>query len=117
MSLGVDAGSIRRSRLRFFAFSGAFLTLSAVVVLLPHLRLQRALRNSRYVVVEGRVEFFVSQSLMSKRPESWVVRGHAYAFAPHSAHAGFDQARRITEGAYVRIADVDGAIARLEVAR
>ena len=83
--------------------------------------IRRALRDSTYVVVEGVVTEFVPGRTDGHPAESFVVNGHRYEYSPYIVTSGFSQIQPlggpIHEGLLVRIADVDGTIARLEVAR
>ena len=79
-----------------------------------------ALRDGHYALVEGRVSGFRPGAPTSHPPEEFDVNGHHYRYAPaeelysfnHVAGAGGP----IHDGVQVRIADVDGLIARLEIA-
>ena len=78
--------------------------------------LRSALQSGRYALVEGIVSDFTAKGPGSHPPESWSVAGHRYTF--YSAiTSGFDQSGRVRPGDRVRIADVSGRIARLEIAR
>ena len=75
-----------------------------------------ALESGRYEVVEGIVSDFTAKGPGSHPPESWSVGGHRYTF--YSAiTSGFDQSGQVHPGGRVRIADVRGRIARLEMTR
>lgn len=76
-----------------------------------------ALRERRYVVVQGEVTDFQGTPPLVKGPETWTVAGHRYELGRRGATSGFRERGVVRAGMYVRIADVDGAIARLEIAR
>ena len=78
--------------------------------------LQDALRSGHYQVVEGIVSEFTPQGPGSHPPESWSVAGHRYTFYSAITSA-FAESGRVHAGDRVRIADVRGQIARLEIAR
>jgi hypothetical protein len=106
-----------RNARRFFWFSLVWTVLAAGMTLVPHVLLVRALRTGHFATVEGRVEQFVGANLLAKTPEQWSVAGHTYRFYDARSHGGFDSPGFIQPGMEVRIADVGGAIARLEVHR
>jgi len=84
-----------------------------------------ALRDRRYVRVEGTVENFHPGDVDGHEEESWTVKSgghvHRYAYAHTRLTPGFRKVAArggpIRPGLRVRIAEVDGYIARLEVAR
>lgn len=104
-----------RAARRFLGFAVAWTVGSALVTIGPHVVLVRALRARRFEVVEGTVDEYVGADLLRKTPERWMVSGHRYEFHFGRAHPGFDEIGVIRPGMYVRIADVGGRIARLEV--
>jgi hypothetical protein len=65
-------------------------------------------------VVEGYVEDYVEADRLRKTPEAWTVAGHRYEFYDAQGKSGFDELGAVHPGMYVRIADVNGTIARLE---
>ena len=77
--------------------------------------LRDALRSGNFEVVQGPVENFVEGD--GRRPESFDVRGHRYSYSWSVIQAGFNSPGLIRPGLEVRIADVNGEIARLEVSR
>jgi hypothetical protein len=111
-----DRAALRRRRAWSLAAALAWASLSAVMVLGPHRAEVAALRAGRATRVEGVVEEYQPGSYARKAPERWTVAGHRYEFRPYSARPGFDALGVIHPGQRVRIADVDGWIARLEVA-
>jgi hypothetical protein len=80
-----------------------------------------ALHGGRYEVIEGTVQGFHAGAASSHPPEEFDVSGHHFRYAPaellytfnHVAGAGGP----MREGLRVRIASVEGRIARLEIAR
>jgi hypothetical protein len=82
--------------------------------------LRNHLNRGDYVLVEGRVENFVRGDRGGHRDESWSVRSggrlHTYRYSWATMVPGFHgSAGPIREGLHVRLADVDGHIARLEI--
>jgi hypothetical protein len=80
-------------------------------------RIVRALRDGRCVVSEGTVEDFIPGA--AHRAESFRVGSRRFEYAPFEESAGYrrtqPQGGVIRLGLRVRICDVDGAIARLEI--
>jgi hypothetical protein len=82
------------------------------------------LNHGDYVVVEGVVRDFVPADWIGHRHELWRVRSgdqdYWYSYSESVITAGFRQTQQqggpIHNGVRVRIADMDGLIARLEVA-
>lgn len=82
--------------------------------------LQNALANGRYDVVEGPVQNFVPGDRGGHRDESFSVTAggttYLYRYSSSMDEPGFHRsAGPMRAGMHVRIADVDGHIARLEV--
>jgi hypothetical protein len=65
-------------------------------------------------VVEGRVSDFEPND-GGHRGERWAVRGHHYIVNSSIVSSAFNTPGKIQPGDSVRIADVNGAIARLEL--
>ncbi len=82
--------------------------------------LRDALLNGQYVVVEGTITNFVPMPWGGHAKEKFNVNSHHYEYSNFAANAGFNQTQAyggpLREGLHVRIADVDGQIARLEIA-
>jgi hypothetical protein len=96
--------------------------LSLLFVRLDYARyedLRRALQQHRYVTVEGVVSKYVRGDSVKNIPESFEVGGHRYSFRAGSITDGykgtFSGRSDIRNGSVVRIADMDGVVARLEV--
>lgn len=102
-----------------FIVSGFWLTYP------PYVAMRDALRDGRFTVVEGIVRDFEPGDGGDHRPESWHVesggRVYAYRYSPSIGAPGYRQTAAhggmVREGVRVRVADVAGDIARLEVAR
>ena len=118
---------LRRSSSRYLAASG--LGLLALVALLwvvngymdvvrSQRRLCSRLRAGDFRVVQGLVTSFQPQDSGGHLPESFTVSGVRFSFLSHSFQPGYNISRQdgspIHDGAMVRIADIDGQIARLE---
>jgi hypothetical protein len=80
-----------------------------------------ALENRDYTVVEGVVHNFVPMPYEGHAHESFDVAGHHYEYSDFMVTEGFNNTQShggpIRDGLRVRIADVGGRIARLEIAR
>ena len=111
----VVRGSAAGRRMLIFAIG--FTVLTALAAIIPHARLIDALRNGRYAQVEGPITGFVSADIIRKTPERWSVGARHYEFSDANARSGLSSPGLVHQGMYVRIADVDGTIARLEVLR
>jgi hypothetical protein len=84
-------------------------------------RLVSAIRRGDSVLVEGRVAGFVPGDSGAHTDESWRVEApgsaHYYRYSRSSYEPGFHQsAGPVRAGQRVRVTDVDGQIARLEIA-
>ena len=102
---------------RMLIFATGFTVLAALIAILPHARLVHALRTGSYAKVEGTVANFVSADIIRKTPERWSVGDRTYEFYDARVRSGLSSPGLVRSGMYVRIADVDGAIALLEVLR
>lgn len=83
-------------------------------------RLRAALRRGSYELVEGTIQDFTPGDEGGHRMERWSVvsggRTYRYEYVWSQYEPGFRQsAGPIREGLHVRIADVQGQIARLEI--
>ncbi|MBB4636554.1 hypothetical protein [Longimicrobium terrae] len=119
------AGRLSRGQLTA-ACGGGFLFMLILLVATSASRyrdvssLRARLASGEYERVEGRVENFVPGDRGGHREESWTVvsggRTYRYRYAHSRDVPGFHaSAGPVRAGARVRIADVDGRIARLEV--
>ena|ERR1700730_13555204 len=83
--------------------------------------LRQALRSGHFETVEGKVTDFVPMPAEGHALERFTVNGHHYEYSDFMVTAGFNNTQShggpIKEGLLVRIADVSGQIARLEIAR
>ena len=102
---------------------GAVILIPCIIVLIglaDNYRLRRALASGSYTVVEGYVQHFVPGDAAGHRDETWSVYSsgitYHYRYRWSVRASGFHQsAGPVRRGLYVRIADVQGDIARLEV--
>ena len=113
-----------RRRARLFAFAGVagavMFFLAGVLQAAAVRRPQLALETGRYERVAGRIENFVPGDRGGHKEESFTVtsggRVYTYAYTYSVLVPGFHRsAGPIGAGMEVRIADVDGYIARLEI--
>ncbi len=81
--------------------------------------LRNALHNGKYTIVEGTVTDFVPMPYTGHAMEKFNVNGHHYEYSDFVVVAGFNNTQShggpIRQGLKVRIADVGGQIARLEI--
>jgi hypothetical protein len=114
-------------------FVGLFLVFMAGLValfvmggsLLPYLGLRSHVARGAYRVIEGTVRSFVPGDPGDHRSESWVLQSWSdsirYSYSPSIVGAGYDQTAphggQVREGVRVRVWDVGGRIARLEIAQ
>lgn len=93
----------------------------SAVVMHDYLALVNALEEGRYDVVEGPVEQFVPMPKEGHTSERFVVDGRRYSYSDFEITTAFNNTSShggpIRQGLRVRIFDVNGNIARLEVAR
>ncbi len=84
-------------------------------------QLADAMETGRYVTVEGVVSRFVPMPEDGHPSESFEVAGRRYEYSDYRVTAGLNRTQafggQIREGLRVRLADVNGTIARLEIAR
>ena len=93
-----------------------------VGTILPDIGLRIALAGGRYQVHEGTVSDFVPGD--GHRPETWILRtpdsSFSYSYSPPILEPGYNkiapEGGYIRNGLHVRLWDVGGNIARLEVA-
>jgi hypothetical protein len=83
--------------------------------------LRQALRLGHFEIVEGKVVDFVPMPPQGHAMERFTVNGHHYEYSDFVVTAGFNNTQShggpIREGIIVRIRDVNGQIARLEIGR
>jgi hypothetical protein len=79
------------------------------------------LRAGQYESVEGTVTDFEPMPREGHRYERFIVAGHLYEYSDYGRTPGFNNSSShggpIRPGLHVRIADIDGLIARLEILR
>ena len=96
----------------------AFLAISTSVSALHHRRLVTRLRDADYDNVEGVITNFSPGSFDGHKPETFTVAGHTYTFSSAKSEAGYHDVQGaegpLRDGVRVRIADVNGMIARFE---
>ena len=80
-------------------------------------KLVNGLRSQQFTTVEGRVTDFVPEGPDGHPSEHWSVRGHRYEVSPATVTSAFNTPGIVGPGDSVRIADIGGAIARVEVMR
>jgi len=93
--------------------------------LLPYLGMRSHLARGAYRVREGTVRNFVPGDAGDHRSESWVLQSVSdsvnYSYSPSIVDAGYDQTAphggQVREGTRVRVWEVGGRIARLEIAQ
>lgn len=102
---------------RFLALAVLGTVVSGAIVFVSHASLATALDAGRFTVIEGQVERLQDADLLRKRPEIWRVAGHTYQLHDARESEGFNSPGVVPAGSYVRIADVGGVIARLEIAK
>jgi hypothetical protein len=102
---------------RFLMFAIAWTIITSAFVFGSHSSLSSALDAGRFTVIEGTVERVQEVDLLRRRPEILVVAGHSYQLYDARESEAFNSPGIVQPGSYVRIADVDGKIARLELAK
>ena len=106
----------------FTAFALAWTVVALVSTLGDYLNLKEALDCANVETVEGRVTHFRPGSdSRGETHESFVVNESRFEYSWFHATAGFNQTKPhggpVRDGLWVRIAHVNGEIARLEIAR
>jgi hypothetical protein len=111
----------RRGPYVFLVFACVWTGVAFLSTYTEYRRMCQALETGRFVTVEGPVTGFVPMPATGRSMESFEVDGHRYRYSDFVVTAGFNNTQShggpIRDGLYVRIADVDGKIARLEIAR
>ena len=114
-----------RLKRRLWQVGGMFAIMSASLATiqtgLETKRFMERARRGDYVIVEGAVTDFVAGAASGHPVESFQVAGRRYRYSPYELVPGFHEVAAkggpLREGTLVRIADVDGRIARLEITR
>lgn len=110
---------------RVTPYAFLLVTVSATVIAnvtayLEYRGLVEGLRTGNYRLVVGRVEQFDPMPWEGHKNESFVIDGHRYSYSDYDGSAGFNRTSShggpIRQGLSVRIADIHGVIARLEIA-
>ena len=111
----------RRFPYLFIGFALSWMALAFLMTYVDYLHLRDALRSGNFMIVEGKVEDFVPMPASGHPAEHFQVSGHRYSYSDASVIAGFNNTQShggpMQQGLLVRIADVGGQIARLEIAR
>jgi hypothetical protein len=106
----------------FVGFAIVLATAIAALTWTTYYLVRQSLEHGNYRLVEGTVAEFNPEQSMIKRPESFIVVSPAestrYSYSRAIGTQGLNNSHgHIRNGVRVRIADVDGKIARLEVAK
>lgn len=80
-------------------------------------RLRTALATGEYTTIEGPVSDFQKETRGGRAPERWTVAGHTYELSSFRLPRTALYPGIVKPGMIVRIAEVDGQIARFEIAR
>ncbi|MEO7998524.1 MAG: hypothetical protein ABI852_13825 [Gemmatimonadaceae bacterium] len=121
-SRGTNALSIRQRLLLLsvWAVVVALITRSAIHnARLEFAQVTDALRSGAFVLVEGMVTNYHATSRQGQSVQEFDVNNHHYSFAPYRRSVrsarSLPKAPPLRDGSQVRIADLNGAILRLEV--
>lgn len=74
-----------------------------------------ALKQHRYTAVVGKVTEYHPRGFTPHAFENWMVAGHYHIMITSTVTAGFNTPGIVHSGDSVRIVDVNGTIARLEI--
>lgn len=103
----------------YTGFSAFWVVVAFTATFSEYWRVHRALATGRFTVVEGAVIRFVPMPKGGHAMETFEVDGHRFRYSDYAVSAGFNNTTShggpIHEGLHVRIAEVDGLIARLEI--
>jgi hypothetical protein len=115
------SGPARAFPYLFTGFAVFWVSFTFVGTFYEYWQLRQALRSGHFETVEGKVVNFVPMPPSGHANERFDVNGHHYEYSDYEVSAGFNNSQShggpIREGITVRIADVRGKIARLEIAR
>jgi hypothetical protein len=124
------ASSFRSSRpglvgLGLMLMGGAWVLFAIGATIIPYVGMRLHLSRGQYRVAEGIVHDFQAGASGDHREESWTLQTPSgvvrYAYSPSLLEAGYNQTAprggQIRNGVQVRLFDVDGRIARLEIVR
>ncbi len=117
----VGAGALRRMGQVCAVVAILFAIIAEYAAYRDYQRLKLAVEQQRFTSVEGTVVDFVPGGSDGHPPESFCVSGHCYSYSPAMISADFNRVSGrggpVRAGQTVRIADVGGRIARLEIDR
>jgi len=123
------SGGILSATHRWLPFARAFAAVCTICMglatYIPYWAVRQSLLQGRYVLVEGTVRNFVPGDPGDHNDEEWDIISHGktyhYQYSGAKLTPGFRQTLPhggpIRQGLQVRIADVEGSIARLEIAQ
>jgi hypothetical protein len=104
----------------YLAFAVVWTLGSFAATFTDYLRLRNAVRDGRCEIVEGTITDFVPMPYQGHAMEHFVVNGHYFKYSDFVVTAGFNNTQShggpLSEGKRVRICNVGGEIARLEIA-
>jgi hypothetical protein len=117
----VSAGALRRMGQVCALVAMLFAIIAEYGAYRDYRGLKFAVEQQRFTTVEGTVVDFVPGGSDGHPPESFCVSGHCYSYSPAMISADFNRVSgrggAVRAGQTVRIADVEGRIARLEIER
>ena len=117
----VGAGALRRMGQVWALVAILFVIIAEYGAYRDYRGLKLAVEQQRFTSVEGTVVDFVPGGSDGHPPESFCVNGRCYSYSPAMISAEFNRVSGrggpIRAGQTVRIADVGGRIARLEIER
>jgi len=124
------APSFRSSRpglvgLGLMLMGGAGVLFALGTTIIPYVGMRLHVSRGQYRVVEGIVRDFHAGDSGDHREESWALQTPSgllrYTYAPSVLEAGYNQTSphggQVRNGAQLRLFDVDGRIAHLEIVR
>src|SRR5205085_1645523 len=104
-----------------YGFCATWTVLALIVTGWQYVHLCAAVRAGKFSLVEGKVEHFIPMPYSGHAQESFEVGGYRYRYSDYQVSAAFNNTAShggpIHDGVQVRIYDVNGEIAHLEVAR
>ena len=104
----------------YLGFALMWTTVAFAATFGDYTRLRDAVRSGRCEMVEGAITSFVTMPYQGHAMEHFVVNGHYFEYSDFVVTAGFNNTQShggpLGEGRRVRICNVGGEIARLEVA-
>jgi hypothetical protein len=104
----------------YLGFALIWTTVTFATTFTDYIRLRNAVRSGRCEIVEGTIADFVPMPYQGHAMEHFVVNGHYFEYSDFVVTAGFNNTQShggpLGEGRRVRICNVGGEIARLEIA-